>query len=287
MDDTILWTARALAYLALLPAAGLPLYWLTAGRVEAVSPAGRTSAAVLALIAWPASLFWLIASVAAMSGAGLGELDRDTILLVARATPLAGVVEVRLAALALLAAGILLPRVPLALPALAGLVALGTAAFTGHAGAGEGTAGMVQRLVDTAHLAAAACWIAALLRFVAGAPAPEAAADAARRLARFAATGTAVVAILVVTGLANTALIAGWAVPPRSAWTALLALKLALFAAMLCLAALNRWRLVPALDRDEPGAAARLRRSLRAELACAVGLVGVVAVLGTLDPAGG
>jgi len=287
VDLSTLTVARALVFLTLLPAAGLPLYWLTAGRDETPGGSARRAAAALAVLAGLASLLWLVASVAAMAAIPIVELDSDTLVVVAGATPLGMVLTIRLAALAVVAASILPARVPLAVPMLAGLVALATCAFTGHAGASEGSAGLVHRLSDVAHLAAAACWLAALLRFVAGAFGHEPAAEAARRLARFATTGTAIVLVLLATGLANLVLIAGWQLPPASFWTALLVFKLALFAAMLGLAALNRWRFTPALHTGAPGAAAVLRRSLAAELACAVALLGVVALLGTLDPAGG
>jgi len=287
VEPSALTAARALVYLTLLPAAGLPLYWLTAGRSEAVGGAARRTVAIVAVLAGLASLIWLVTSVAAMAAKPILDLDRETLVVVAGATPLGIVLTVRLAALVVVAASVLPARVPLAVPALAGLVALATCAFTGHAGASEGGAGLVHRLSDVAHLAAAACWLAALLRFVAGAFSQGTADALARRLARFATTGTAIVVVLFATGLANVVLIAGWQVPPRSAWTALLVLKLALFAAMLCLAALNRWRFTPELAAGAPGAALVLRRSLAAELACAVALLGVVAVLGTLDPAGG
>jgi len=287
MDTAVLDIARALVYLTLLPAAGLPLYHLTAGPVAPLSRGGRRAVSILALLAALASAFWLVASVSAMAALPLAGLDRETLVLVAQATPLGLALVVRLAALALLVLTAWSPRMPLTLAAVAGLVALATLAFIGHAGATEGIAGWIHHLSDMIHLVAAACWLGALVRFVTGIWRGEPAEAAARRLAQFAAAGTAIVAILVVTGVANTILIAGLALPPRSVWTGLLALKLALFAAMLGLAALNRWRLTPALDRGEIGAAGRLRRSLSAELACAVGLVGVVAVLGTLDPAGG
>ena len=54
---------------------------------------------------------------------------------------------------------------------------------------------------------------------------------------------------------------------------------------MLALAAGNRWRIVPALERGEAGADARLRRSLLLEMAVGLGVVLVVAMLGVLDPA--
>lgn len=286
MEQDGLIAARALVYLLLLPAAGLPLYALTALRVAPVSTAIRRMTGVLAVLAGLASIWWVVASVSAMAATRVAELDRETIMVVAGATPLGMVLVVRLAALAILAATILWPRVPLALPVLAGLAALATAAFTGHAGASEGTTGLVHRIADAAHLAAGACWLAALLRFVAGSFGGGSAQAAAARLARFAATGTVIVAILAVTGLANLVLIAGPGLPPPGPWSWLLVAKLGLFAAMLGLAAANRWRLTPALERGDPGAERRLRLSLAAELGCAIGVVALVAALGVVDPAG-
>lgn len=287
MEQDALIIARALVYALLLPAAGLPLYALTAWRVAPIGVATRRVTAILAVLAGLASIWWVVASVAAMAAMPATELDRETIVVVAGATPLGMVLVVRLVALAVLAGTILWARLPLAIPILAGLAALITIDFTGHAGATEGTAGLVHRLSNSLHLAAAACWLAALLRFVIGVLRGEPAQAAARHLARFATTGTVIVTLLVITGIINAGLIAGWALPPRSLWTGLLALKLALFAAMLGLAALNRWRLTPALERGGATARAALRRSLLAELTCGLALVGVIAVLGTLDPAGG
>ena len=65
--------------------------------------------------------------------------------------------------------------------------------------------------------------------------------------------------------------------------------ELLLFAAMLVLAGLNRWRLTPALGvavhNDNPASAlAGLRRSLLAEGSAALAILAVVAWLGTLEP---
>jgi putative copper resistance protein D len=288
MEQTGLVAARLAVWLCLLPAAGLPLYWLTASfpatrRVGAAGAGTRWAAAILALLAGLASAWWLLASVAAMADLPLTGLDRETVSAVADATPLGLVLKVRLAALAVLALAMVL-RLPLVLPALAGLVALASAAFTGHAGATEGLAGMGHRLSDTVHLAAAACWIGALWTFLAGAIAGRDHASLELRLARFAAAGTAIVALLTVTGIANVLLITGWPMPILSRWSLVLALKLVLFGAMLALAALNRWRLTPALAAGRPGAARALRRSLAAETLCALGVLALVALLGTLDP---
>ena len=70
----------------------------------------------------------------------------------------------------------------------------------------------------------------------------------------------------------------------------LLALKLALFAVMLGLAATNRFRLTPALSRDldagvVPLEALRaLRRSIAIEAGLAASVLAIVAWLGTLVP---
>lgn len=284
MEQAGLIAARAAVYATMIPAAGIPLYMLAASRVAAAGTMVRRATAILALLAAIASVWWLLASIGAMAALPLAELDRETVEAVASATPLGAVLKWRLFALGLLAVTVL-TRLPLAVPALAGLAALATASLTGHAGASEATAGLVHRAFDTLHLAAAALWLGALVSFVGGVFGTEKADRLEARLGRFATTGTVLVGMLLITGLGNTLLIAGWPLPLSSRWTALLALKLALFAAMLGLAALNRWRLTPMLARREPGARGALRASLACELACGLAVVAIVALLGTLDPA--
>ncbi|MCX7284780.1 MAG: copper homeostasis membrane protein CopD [Novosphingobium sp.] len=272
--------ARAVAYIALLLVAGVPLQALTAGRQ--LSGHKRTAMALLALLAGAASIWWALESVAAMAGLTLAALDQPTAEAVLAATPLGAVMEWRLTALASVIVAAIVPLKALRLPvmALAGAVALCSMALTGHAGASEGA---LLRWADGVHLLAAALWIGALAVFV---------ADAARRksdpqaLARFSRTGSVVVAMLVLTGVANTLAIAGFPPVLTSRWFGLLAIKIALLALMLALAASNRWRIVPALERGEAGAEARLRRSLLLELAAGLGVIAVVAMLGVLDPAG-
>ena len=69
----------------------------------------------------------------------------------------------------------------------------------------------------------------------------------------------------------------------------LLFAKLVLFLVMLGLAALNRYRMTPALEKaiasgDYVGAINGLRRTLVVETGCAIAILGLVAVLGTLAP---
>ncbi|AOF94793.1 copper resistance D family protein (plasmid) [Sphingobium sp. RAC03] len=72
----------------------------------------------------------------------------------------------------------------------------------------------------------------------------------------------------------------------------LLFMKHALFAAMLAMAASDRFRLIPALETgidsgSNKMAVARLRRSLWAEAAAGVVILGLVGWLGTLEPPDG
>lgn len=289
MAETSLIAARWAVYATLLPAAGLPLYLVTALRVATVTAAMRRTIAALALLSLPASAWWALASVAAMAAMPLRDLDRDTVLAVLDATPLGLALKLRAAALlALVLAAVL--RLPRAAMALAALVALVTAALTGHAGAGEGGVGTAHRLADAAHLVAAACWVGALLTLVAGAFGPERVETLERRLAAFSLTGSVIVALVLASGIANTLFTAGWPLPwPwKSLWSALLAIKLALFGLMLALAAVNRWRLTPALNA--PSASREVRRRLRASLLAETGLafaiLALVAMIGVLDPGG-
>lgn len=283
MEQPGLIIARALVYGTMLPATGLPIYALAAGQAAWLSRRARLAAIGLAALAALASLWWLLEDIAAMAAVPLDALDRATVEAVAGATPLGLALGLRLGALGLLVLALLV-RWPALVAALAGIGALATMALTGHAGAGEGLPGMAHCLADTAHLAAAACWIGALLVFVAGCLGPARRPPLADRLARFAGLGTLLVGVLLATGIANTLLITGWPLPLHSGWTRLLLAKLALFAAMLGCAGLNRWVLVPALERHEPRAAIHLRRSLACELAAGLAILLLVAQLGTLDP---
>lgn len=280
METPGLILSRAVAYLALLLVAGVPLFALTA-RKGASLPL-RAALAIFAVTAGVASAWWALESAAAMAGTTLGQLDQQTAEAVLAATPLGVVMEWRLTALVAVVLATVLPLKALRVPvlALAGGAALMSMAWTGHAGASEVSGHL---WADVIHLLAAATWIGALAVFLAQAMAGK--ADAAV-LAAFARTGSVVVALLILTGVMNTLAIAGWPVPVSSRWAVLLAVKLALFALMLGLAAVNRWRIVPALERAEEGAAARLRRSIAMEAAAGLAVICVVAWLGVLDPAG-
>ena len=286
METAGLIASRFAAFAALALVAGVPLHALTIGVFEAMSRRQRLALVLLALVAAGASVWWALESVAAMAGLTLATLDQETFTVVLAATPLGTVMEWRLTALAAVLLAMIMPLRALrsGVTALAGSVAMATMAWTGHAGASEGGVGTLHRCADVVHLLAAATWLGALAGFTVSAFGGDP-VDRARRLAVFARTGSVIVALLLLTGIVNTFAIAGLPLPLGSRWVWLLALKLGLFAAMLGLAAINRWKITPALERGEATAQGHLKRSLMLELGLGLGVVAIVAVLGVLDPA--
>lgn len=99
-------------------------------------------------------------------------------------------------------------------------------------------------------------------------------------------------ALLLLTGLVNSWFLVGpdhlSALAP-SAYGLLLVAKVVLFAGMLGLAAINRFRLTPGLGAALAGAPpqaalAALRRSIVLETAAAIAVLALVSLLGTLAP---
>lgn len=251
-----------------------------------------------ALVALALSVVAIVLLAAAMAGTAPWPVDLATValLLGGSATGTAWIVRMVALAVALLCA--LASRGggrSLAGVAAGGAVALATLAWTGHGAMDEGAAGWVHLLADIVHMLAGGAWIGALLGLIlmvvrAGDAAHLRATHGA--LHGFAATGTVLVACVVATGLVNAALLVGVAGLPRlfiTLYGQLLLAKVALFGAMLVLAALNRFRLTPAFDRaitlgDTARARGALRRSLVSETGCAVAILALVAWLGTLEP---
>lgn len=291
MEAALFVGIRLALYACLGLAFGLPLFAL-----YGLAPADR---APLRLRGWLLGLggLGLLGSVlgagvlaATMSGVALAEVERSTIAALLAMPGVGDALLVRGAALAALLAAALLLRPDWLAPVAAslGAVALGSLAWTGHAAATPGWQGAVHLAADLAHLFAAGAWLGAILAF---GLLLRRARDTDRRLqavlARFAFAGTLIVILLVVTGALNLwALVGvdGLAALPGSTYGRLLIAKLALFAAMLGAAALNRFRLVPRLGADVPDGARALGRSLAVELGLGAAVLAIVAWMGTLAP---
>jgi copper resistance protein D len=206
----------------------------------------------------------------------------------------------RLTLLVLLAAALCPPYFGVPAPAWRRAIALVLAtafvaalAFAGHAAAGDGTEGFVHEAADVLHLIAAAAWVGALLPLAivlgtAKETGPSALAVARAATLQFSTLGIASVATIVATGIVNTFKLTGsWAALFGTGYGRLLLVKVALFLAMLAIAAVNRIRLTPRLVAG--GAAAgpalrQLRTNALTEAVIGALILFIVAALGTLPP---
>jgi putative copper resistance protein D len=290
---------RFALYANLMVLFGWPLFALYGGRDKASGPS-RNQLILLTLVAALLSVAGLLAMTAAMSGVAIIDVDRASIAAMVFDTPMGLAWQLRMLALAAIAALAIAhnPVARVAMVTLAG-AALASLAWTGHGAAGEATTGWVQLVADIVHLLAAGAWVGALVAL-----GLMVARDASRltsadfismhhALDGFSKAGTVFVALLIITGSINTWVLvgpAGIGLVGSDPYVQLLAFKLALFAAMLGLAAINRFRLTPALLRDlesgavPSGALRALRRSIAIEAGLAASVLAIVAWLGTLVP---
>ncbi len=307
MIDTLTIGIRFALYVDLLLLFGLPLFGL-----YALKGAERLHSNVLplrALAIWLSatgialSVLSIFAMTASMAGVTLLEVDRASVSMMILETPMGKAWAVRMAALfvSLIIAIVMgRPKTPtwLMLVSLGSATALASLAWTGHGAASEGAAGTRHLVADIVHLLAAGAWIGALaaLSALLFRPAHSMSQDhfrlTHRALEGFSLIGTAIVALIVVSGLWNSWILVGpeHLLSMRSTlYGQLLIAKLALFGVMLVLAAANRFRLTPAFnqaikDGGTLAAITRLRRSLIFEVSAALLILGLVAWLGTLEP---
>ncbi len=294
---------RFLLYIELAVLFGVPLFagWLLRSTDNvAVLESWRPT---LRFIAWAAivtAALGLSVMAVQMAGAWNAAWNRKMLLAVI-GTPYGQAWLFRIAALFGVAVLLLWPlrRAPERAIAisLAG-IALGSLAWGGHALALQGPARAVHLTADVLHLLAAGAWIGAIvaLRGMVASAAKSRDGDdirvAARALGGFATDGTVIVATVILSGSINGWMIVGFegaAAAIETPYGVLLLAKLFLFSVMLWLAALNRFRLVPKLEtalnegqRDQ--ALGHLKRSLMLEYCLALGVLALVAVLGTLGP---
>jgi copper transport protein len=270
------WASRAALTGGVLFGIGGALFLAFAG-TPAPAAARRFTAGALALAGVAAPLGVLVQGTDAL-GLPLAGLFSGAALAAGLASP-----STLTAAGALLAAG--LAAVSLAAPTLvmrrlAALIALAVLAFavslSGHASTAPPEA--ISRRAVSVHVAAAAVWVGALVP-LALLLAAGAAEGATRALASFSRIVPWTVAALALTGgfLAAVQVRAPAALWDTDYGRVLLA-KLALVAAMLGLAAVNRWRLTGPVLAGDATARRRMVRVIAVEAALAVAVVGTLAL---------
>jgi len=299
-------TARFLHFAAVMALFGLALFphysYPASGNppLARLSHWLRASLWCAAFLALASALAWGWFSIAAMTGT-MTAAGADSLLMVLRETSFGQVWVARLALLAGLLT--LMRRRSNAQPTdwtimlLAALI-LGSLALVGHTQTSDGLLGLVHMTADGAHLLAAGAWsggllaLAYLLTLARRCPSAEHTAHAVATLTRFSAVGYAAVATLIGSGLVNAWVLVG---SPERLFTTpygqLLLVKMCLLGGMLALAAQNRIRLVPALQKWKRGSMPAeaplrtVRRNVLIEQALALVIVLIVGWLGTLQPA--
>ena len=278
MDD-LLVAARAVHFATTSLVAGVVLFrWLVA------DPAGlRRRLAIIVLVSLTLSLLsgiaWLLAVAATIGRAALA----NTASLVLTETQFGHAWLVRLLLAGLLLAGVM--RRSRILSALSAAGLMGALAWSGHAAGTPGIRGDFHRIVDVVHLVAAAGWLGGLLPllllFRLGNP-DDGLVSATKR---FSTVGLVSVGTLLITGSINAwVLVAGPSALIETKYGILLLIKIALFAAMVAVAAVNRLRLTPGLPSD--AATRALSRNVLIELTLGLAVLTIVGLLGTLPPGG-
>lgn len=284
-------TAGALAFLVLVVAPA---------RAESFAPRclGIVGVALAATVA--SGVAWALLEVAAMSGLPLGEAIREGMVPVVLTQTQFGIVaDLRLALALVLAAALVQARAHEsarrgALACAAAL--LGSLALTGHAAGTIGAKGVVHVIADALHILAAGAWIGGLLPFalllahLRRTPDDRWPTTAYAATRRFSALALASVAVLTASGLVNAWILVGSLQGLIATdYGRLLLAKIALFATMLCLAAVNRLHLTPRLTRPpvhaQADAARRLIRNSAAEIGLGLIVFIIVGVLGAIHPA--
>ena len=307
MDNLPVIVIRLALYADLMVLAGLVAFSLYAlaeeERTSGILPLNG-SAIVLSLVGLLLSGFGMLALGAAMTGSSVWAPDGEVLREIIGDSTIGTAWIVRMTALVMaVLSACALGRHPVTARFVllaATSIAIATLVWTGHAGASEGWIGTVHRLSDIIHMLAAAVWIGGIAAFswMLFRPSPALSglrlSAAHRALDRFSLVGTFAVGLIVATGIVNCLIVVGFphlTQLPFTIYGQLMIIKLLLFAGMLALAALNRWRLTPALsvairDNCTERAVKNLRRSLLGESIAALTILALVAWLGTLDPLG-
>jgi putative copper resistance protein D len=240
---------------------------------------------------------WLVLLAGDIYAAPLAEVWRDGgVWTVATATRFGQVSLARLAAAALLAASLpALSRTAARGPLKAGAVVLAIVvligpAWTGHAGATPGIAGEFPLAADALHLLAAGAWVGGLpplgmlLAAALRQKEPRWAAATGSAVQRFSVLGMISVGALLASGIVNSWYEVGtfnnlFTTP----YGQLILVKIALFAAMVALACVNRFYLTPRLA--SAGTVRRLCQTILAETGLGFAAIAVVGFLGAMAPA--
>ena len=282
MDGATLATVavKAFAYLASLASAGsaLALASLSALDDDTRRMVRRLGLAG-AILAGMASAALVPLGAAYLAGGSWAGATDQTLTGMVLEGPAGNSLAVYLAGLAVIAGFFIAAKAPRSVAFAGAAIVCASFAFRGHV---LTEPRVLLGMLVTVHLLGLAFWIGALapLHRMAGRANPVRAGAAADEFGRRALW---VVLALAMAGSVLLVLLTGNPLDAlASPYGRLFAVKLALFAALLGLAAVNKLRLVPALLAGDAGAAARLRRSIGLEFAAVLAILITTATLTTI-----
>ncbi len=263
---------------------------------------GRAALTLVAISAPLLSVALMLVSIAAMMGAPIASLDWPIFEAMIVGTDMGTAFLIRIALLIVGLCALLASRARRQATLIAAMcfaVALLTLSWSGHAAATEGGLGLFHRFNNGVHLLATSLWLGAICWFLMltvkahRRPYLIPALPLLRVMHAFAPLGVGLVAAAALTGMINAQLIFGLGnsvLVFNTPYGVLLTAKVVLVGIMLAFGAHNarigrRAALKGESEKSERSIAlSRLRRSLAGELMMAVGVIGLVAVLGMLSP---
>jgi putative copper resistance protein D len=248
---------------------------------------GRIVGAAIPVVGVTA-LLWLGLEAGLMGDGWSAVVNPDTLFGVLSDTAFGRVWQWRLCLVIVLIASVMARRhcrwafsVPVSALLLASL------GLVGHANLQSGLTGALHRANAGVHILAVGSWLGGLVPFILclrlhGDPLLR--KEVALTLRRFSGWGHFVVAIIVATGFANTALTLGlWPIDVSSPYRVLLIAKIAIVATMIAIAILNRYVLAPRLKFDATAVGA-LGNNVVGELILGGAALALVSVFGVLEP---
>ncbi|MEZ2131023.1 MULTISPECIES: copper homeostasis membrane protein CopD [unclassified Sinorhizobium] len=170
---------------------------------------------------------------------------------------------------------------------VSGLMLAGLA-LSGHAAMHGGLLGYLHPINDALHVLSAGAWLGALLPFLLIIGRLDIAGDHTEvvvALRRFSWLGHGAVALVLLSGIANTLLVLGklpldWRLP----YQAKLLLKITAVMVMTMLAVINRYVFVPRLQAHRYSTVRALKFAAMCEICLGVFAIALVSVFGTEDP---
>jgi copper resistance protein D len=285
----LLATARAVHFASLMTTLGGSAYALLlrrAGLLDSPPKGTRALFVTAATLALASGIIWFCLIAGQMSGSWEGSLDPAVLQIAALDTRFGQIFLGRFVGLVtLLMFAFRMRPDSLGVAILAGVL-LASLGPISHAAAIGGDVGIVGAVNDAAHLLTAGFWLGGLMVlaiFLQRHWTDPTSLLGALRL--FSIWGTAVVALLVISGLINAISIVPLSMMSlHNPYFILLLVKIGLASVMIGLAALNRWRFAPALRTGDERATQRLAASVGSEIALGFAVVAVAGMLGLMAP---